>query len=35
MGILDIKDVGIRFGGLQALSDVNLNVEENTCHAII
>ena len=30
MGILDIKDVGKRFGGLQALSDVNLNVEENT-----
>jgi len=35
MGILDIKDVGKRFGGLQALSDVTLNVEENTCHAII
>jgi branched-chain amino acid transport system ATP-binding protein len=35
MGILDIKDVGKRFGGLQALGDVNLTVEENTCHAII
>ena len=35
MGILDIKDVGKRFGGLQALSDVTLNVEENTCHAIL
>ena len=35
MGILEIKDVGKRFGGLQALSDVNLSVAENTCHAII
>ena len=35
MGILDIKDVGKRFGGLQALSDVTLSVAENTCHAII
>ena len=35
MGILEIKDVGIRFGGLQALSEVNLSVKENTCHAII
>ena len=35
MGILDIKDVGKRFGGLQALGDVNLSVQENTCHAII
>jgi len=35
MGILDIKDVGKRFGGLQALGDVNLSVHENTCHAII
>ena len=35
MGILDIKDVGKRFGGLQALGDVNLSVAENTCHAII
>ncbi len=24
-----------RFGGLKALSDVNLSVQENTCHAII
>ena len=35
MGILEIKDVGKRFGGLQALSDVNLSVAENSCHAII
>jgi len=35
MGILEIKDIGIRFGGLQALSEVNLSVKENTCHAII
>ncbi|MCT4611374.1 MAG: ABC transporter ATP-binding protein [Pelagimonas sp.] len=35
MGILEVKDVGKRFGGLQALSDVNLSVQENTCHAII
>ncbi|MEX0367279.1 MAG: ABC transporter ATP-binding protein [Ruegeria sp.] len=35
MGILEVKDVGKRFGGLQALSDVNLSVKENTVHAII
>ena len=35
MGILEIKDVRKRFGGLQALSNVNLSVKENTCHAII
>ena len=35
MGILEVKDVGIRFGGLQALSKVNLSVAENTVHAII
>lgn len=35
MGILEVKDVGKRFGGLQALSDVNLSVQENTVHAII
>ncbi|MDT0683389.1 ABC transporter ATP-binding protein [Roseicyclus sp. F158] len=35
MGILDVKDVGKRFGGLQALSDVTLSVRENTVHAII
>jgi len=35
MGILEVKDVGKRFGGLQALGDVNLDVNENTVHAII
>nr|WP_319251907.1 ABC transporter ATP-binding protein [uncultured Celeribacter sp.] len=35
MGILEVKGVGKRFGGLQALSDVTLSVEENTVHAII
>ncbi|MEL6587045.1 MAG: ABC transporter ATP-binding protein [Pseudomonadota bacterium] len=35
MGILEVKDVGKRFGGLQALSDVNLSVTERSVHAII
>ena len=35
MGILEVKGVGKRFGGLQALSNVNLSVQENTVHAII
>ncbi len=35
MGILEVKNVGKRFGGLQALSDVNLSVAEGTVHAII
>ena len=35
MGLLEVKDVGKRFGGLQALSDVNLSVAEGTVHAII
>jgi branched-chain amino acid transport system ATP-binding protein len=35
MGILEVKGVGKRFGGLQALSDVNLSVAENSVHAII
>ncbi|MDO6726483.1 MAG: ABC transporter ATP-binding protein [Cognatishimia sp.] len=35
MGILDVKDVGKRFGGLQALGNVNLSVAENSVHAII
>ena len=35
MGILDVKNVGKRFGGLQALGDVNLSIAENTVHAII
>ena len=35
MGILEVQNVGKRFGGLQALKDVNLSVKENTIHAII
>jgi len=35
MGILEVKNVNKRFGGLKALSEVNLSVEENTVHAII
>lgn len=35
MGILEVKNVNKRFGGLQALGDVNLSVEEQTIHAII
>jgi branched-chain amino acid transport system ATP-binding protein len=35
MGILEVKNVGKRFGGLQALSDVTLSIKENSVHAII
>ncbi|MEP2920960.1 ABC transporter ATP-binding protein [Sulfitobacter sp.] len=35
MSILEVKNVNKRFGGLQALGNVNLNVEENSVHAII
>ncbi len=35
MGILEVKGVGKRFGGLMALSDVTLSVAENSVHAII
>jgi branched-chain amino acid transport system ATP-binding protein len=35
MSILEVKDVSKNFGGLKALSDVNLSVAENTVHAII
>lgn len=35
MSILEVSNVSKRFGGLQALNDVNLKVEENTMHAII
>ena len=35
MAILEVKGVNKRFGGLQALGDVNLSVEENSVHAII
>jgi len=35
MGILKVRNVNKRFGGLQALGDVNLEVMENTVHAVI
>ncbi|PYE85752.1 ABC transporter ATP-binding protein [Pseudoroseicyclus aestuarii] len=35
MSILEVRDISKRFGGLQALSDVNISVAENTVHAII
>lgn len=35
MGILEVKNVNKRFGGLHALRDVNLSVEEGSVHAII
>ena len=35
MSILEVKNVNKRFGGLQALGDVNLSVAEQTVHAII
>lgn len=35
MSVLEIRDVNKRFGGLHALRDVNLSVEEGTVHAII
>ena len=35
MGILEVKGVNKRFGGLQALGDVNLSVQEKSVHAII
>ncbi len=35
MAILQVRNVNKRFGGLQALDDVNLSVEQGTIHAII
>ncbi|GAA6199568.1 ABC transporter ATP-binding protein [Aquicoccus sp. SU-CL01552] len=35
MGILEVKNVNKNFGGLKALSEVNLSVRENSVHAII
>lgn len=35
MGILEVKDVGKCFGGLQVLGNVNLLVKENIVYVII
>jgi branched-chain amino acid transport system ATP-binding protein len=35
MGILEVSNVNKRFGGLQALGNVNLSIAEGTVHAII
>jgi len=35
MGILEVKGVNKRFGGLKALDEVNINIEAGTVHAII
>jgi len=35
MGILEVSGVNKRFGGLQALNNVNLTIDEGTVHAII
>ncbi len=35
MGILEVQNVNKRFGGLQALSNVNLDIAEGSIHAII
>jgi len=35
MSILEVKGVNKRFGGLQALGDVNLSIARNSLHAII
>lgn len=35
MGLLEVKGINKRFGGLQALGDVNLSVADGSLHAII
>ena len=35
MAVLEVSDINKRFGGLHALSNVNLSVEEGAVHAII
>lgn len=35
MALLEVKDLGIAFGGLQALSDVKITIEENEIVGLI
>ena len=35
MGILEVQNVNKSFGGLKALQNVNLDIEEGKIHAII
>ncbi|MGF1502535.1 MAG: ABC transporter ATP-binding protein [Paracoccaceae bacterium] len=35
MGILEVQNVNKRFGGLKALNEVNLSIEQGSVHAII
>ncbi|MFV2001579.1 MAG: ABC transporter ATP-binding protein [Paracoccaceae bacterium] len=35
MGLLEVKNVNVNFGGLRALADLNLTVQKNALHAII
>ena len=35
MGILQVRNINKHFGGLKALNEVNLEIEEGTVHAII
>jgi branched-chain amino acid transport system ATP-binding protein len=35
MALLEIEDVAVHFGGVQALQDVNLSVEEGSIHCVI
>lgn len=35
MGLLEVKSLSKRFGGLKALDDVNLSIAEGSLHAII
>ena len=35
MSLLTVNGIKKSFGGLKALNDVNLNVEEGTVHAVI
>ena len=34
-GILDVKNISLRFGGVKALTDISFNVKEHEIRAII